>query len=595
MSERSHRFLFICIAAALSLSGTLRAQGGAYRGPGETVPPHLRAKAAAAGALLGSDLTQWQFWWEFNKGMYKPPRTAGKKLGAKSKKRIVDGLKKAMLGDDNRYRIAPACMIALAKIGGHATFLADLKKFLVNKQGRLSELAILAMGILGRRDSISDLIELASDSPDGRKLASRKAIDVRLRSFAFYALGLVANETEDISVQKPIFKAVQKLFLDAERLRDEIAVAAMTSIRLIRLDDSKEGKILTKIIARFLSNLMLDPKQTALLRSHAILALASHGGRTGDDKAQLLKQLVDLLRKEMPTWGSWIHQSVALALGQMGDPREVAVIDALEWYMYSGRDVQTRYFCAIALGQIGGKKAQMFLLKALRGLRRSAKPWCALGLGIMSHQQRRIGAGDRVKPAVAEELLHLFQTTANRLHAAGYAIALGLMQYKKAANAIAKKVSVWKLDEEPSGYLMRSLGLMGDVSSTEQILSIVQTEVRRPMLQMHGSLALGMLADKECIPALIDLLRGRKNTVTSLASFALALGQIKEPALVDEPITLLEDETSPRLNRAFAAVALGIFGSEKLLPWNNALLRATNYRANVEAMSGRRSGIFDIL
>ena len=49
------------------------------------------------------------------------------------------------------------------------------------------------------------------------------------------------------------------------------------------------------------------------------------------------------------------------------------------------------------------------------------------------------------------------------------------------------------------------------------------------------------------------------------------------------------------MSRAFSAVALGLVGDKEQVPWNSKIAANTNYRANVETLTGSSTGILDIL
>lgn len=58
---------------------------------------------------------------------------------------------------------------------------------------------------------------------------------------------------------------------------------------------------------------------------------------------------------------------------------------------------------------------------------------------------------------------------------------------------------------------------------------------------------------------------------------------------------MLFDSSLGELPRAFAAVALGGVADKEPLPWNSKLATDTNYRAQVETLSNKATGVLDIL
>jgi len=153
--------------------------GGRPRGP----------VTGGRGASLGADLTQWSFWWEFNKDPFirlkdeinrGGPQTGSDdfflgstRKGAKNslapsktdKLNILATLRRAMKSTNNRD-IITACMIAMAKVGvDHPEFkLKDVfTPYLKSNNQEIRETAALALGIAAQTESdeLDILIKLA--------------------------------------------------------------------------------------------------------------------------------------------------------------------------------------------------------------------------------------------------------------------------------------------------------------------------------------------------------------------------------------------------------------------------------------------------
>lgn len=219
------------------LATALSAHGGQYRGPGDIVPPgpggNGRTGAPSGpttggpsgpsaprpsgpatggptgpttggpagpsggrgpvtggrGAGLGPDLTQWQFWWEFNKDPFIRLRDEIHKGGPQTgsddfylgdtrknsrnsmaptredKIGILATLRRAMKSTNNRDIIS-GCMIAMAKVGmDHPEFkLKDVfTPYLKSKNQEIRETAAIALGIAAQTESdeLDILIKLA--------------------------------------------------------------------------------------------------------------------------------------------------------------------------------------------------------------------------------------------------------------------------------------------------------------------------------------------------------------------------------------------------------------------------------------------------
>tara|TARA_R110002074_G_scaffold402324_1_gene606976 strand:- start:24759 stop:25469 length:711 start_codon:yes stop_codon:yes gene_type:complete len=225
----------LCVAL---LATALNAHGGQYRGPGDVVPPGPGGGSSTGrpsgpttggpagpsaprpsgpatggpagpttggpaggprgpggpatggrGGRLGLDLTQWQFWWEFNKDPFiklreaihdGAPQTGSDDFYLGSTRRnaqdslapskedrldILATLRRAMRSTNN-VDIITGCMIAMAKIGmDHPEFkLKDVfTPHLKSKNQEVRETAAIALGIAAQTESdeLDILIKLA--------------------------------------------------------------------------------------------------------------------------------------------------------------------------------------------------------------------------------------------------------------------------------------------------------------------------------------------------------------------------------------------------------------------------------------------------
>ena len=152
------------------------------RGPGGPI-------TGGRGRQMGLDLTQWSFWWEFNKDPFIRLRDAIHKnapqtgsddfyLGSTRKNsqdnmaptkedkiNILATLRRAMKSTNNKDIIS-SCMVAMAKVGmDHPEFkLKDVfKPYLKSKNQEVRETAALALGIAAQTESdeLDILIQLA--------------------------------------------------------------------------------------------------------------------------------------------------------------------------------------------------------------------------------------------------------------------------------------------------------------------------------------------------------------------------------------------------------------------------------------------------
>ncbi len=225
------------LLSVLFLASILSAHGGQYRGPGDIVPPGSGGRTGrpsgpttggpsgprtgnpagpstggpagpatggprnpggrgpggpqtgGRGRQVGLDLTQWSFWWEFNKDPFirlrdeihnNAPQTGSDDfyLGSTRKNsqdsmaptkedkiNILATLRRAMKSTNNKDIIS-SCMVAMAKVGmDHPEFkLKDVfKPYLKSKNQEVRETAALALGIAAQTESdeLDILIRLA--------------------------------------------------------------------------------------------------------------------------------------------------------------------------------------------------------------------------------------------------------------------------------------------------------------------------------------------------------------------------------------------------------------------------------------------------
>ncbi|MAE77394.1 MAG: hypothetical protein CMJ85_11055 [Planctomycetes bacterium] len=573
------------------------------------------------GVQLGDDLNQWQFWWEFNKDPYlnlKARVRAGSTTtgsddflmgrGLKSeasdtlapserdlKGLVIPALKKVLDDPASNRDIVSSCMIALAKIGKDPTILALFKKHLSDSDQEQRESAALSMGIAAMQEGVDDLLDMAKDTSNGRKISGRRnGVDFRTRSFACYGLGLIAHRSRDLAIKRKIWDSMHEILSSKTRVRRDVQIAAVNTVRLLNLDATQEGgKELRDETVKFLLEFIGNDKVFEQIRAHGYQAIAKLMGRN-DTKSTIKNRFLKTLKTKRQR--HWIYQSAVLALGEMATPEDTAACKAIQDYLEKGKNQQAKHFCAVALGQIGGPQNKNFLRTRLIKSRTKTleKPWLAIGLAIMDFKAREADKSREVD-STARDIYEQFRGTKSPIFAAGLAVALGIMQDKDSGDVLLDRMMKYKNQDEAGGYVAVALGLMGFQEAKEDINTLVEKASRRPTLLTQCSIALGLLGDKEIGLKLITRMK-EQNTVAVFSALAQALGFIGDrrvlPGLVDQ----LSNKKLQPLSRAFSAVALGLVGDKEELPWNSKISVDLNYRANVETLTGNGgTGILDIL
>jgi HEAT repeat protein len=681
-----------CAGLLALLPQTGYAHGGQYRGPGDVVPPNPgggRGSGPAGpsapgpggpstpgpggpagpgpsapatggpagpsgsrgpttggrGVQLDDDLTQWVYWWEFNKdpfirlkdSIHSNTAVSGSDeffLGATRKvdsrdsmapsedeklNVILPALKKAIDSTEN-HDISSSCMVAMAKVGRNHdpdfklrdVFLPRLK----SHTQEISETAALSFGIAALKDAdnLDTLIDLAKDTANGRQICDKPEVNDRTRSFAAYGLGLVAYANADVEFKTKAFEALRTLVDDDKVTSRNIKVAALNAIGLLNPSATDEkGKQLLTDALKCLDGYYQKPLGAGeqLMQAHVPPAVAKLLGKNFPDEKVVedwKKSFVDDLTEKgkQKRTSHDISRSCVLALGQLCKPvdddkaKDAAICKMLLDQWKEHKDPQTRYFSMLALGQIGGKLNHETLLKEFDKAGKSLeKPWVAMAMGVYAFNKYEAQKEAKQSPEIEEEfgrtLMPALEDVKDPGAQSAFAVALGLCQYKAAADDLRSMLThSAKNKDDLAGYICIGLALMGDERSKDEINNLVAGALRRPDLLKQGAIALGKLGDKNVAENLQKLL-SQDSTLATLSAIASALGFIGDRRSIEPLKQMLANEQLTELTRAFAAVALGGVGDKEKLPWNSKIGTNMNYRAAVETLTDKSAGILDIL
>lgn len=596
------------------------------------------------GGTVGDDLTRWEFWWEFNKDPFIRLRDAihegGPQTGSddfylggtkRSEARdslrptqeqimgeVLPALKKAIDSTEQRD-INSSCMVAMAKIGkDHQDFkLLDVFKPRMRKPDQeVRETAALALGIAatGLEEDVRLLLGLALDKDAGREASGGRAVDDRTRSFATYGLGLTAYQTTNIELKARIFEACKQLLEDKNIVNRNQKVAAIQAISLLNLGGSSDAEktlmadALKCLDAYYALNLGVGEQ---LIQAHVPTSVAKLIGRNHEKSEHYKAVYAAELAEKGPVKRTNINiaQSCVLALGQLVRPYDekdekknpdAKYCQQLLTTYHEHKDMQTRFFSILALGQIGGELNRTTLLKEFdKGTKTQEKPWCALGLGVYSffkyEAAKKANNPSEPDQMIGETLFEELKRAKEPGLQSALAIALGLNQYKDAADTMRSLLLANEAKEEMAGYLCIGLALMNDSRSKEDIGTVVSRSARRPGLLQQAAVALGKLGDKGVADRLQAMMTEGEPNLAKLSAIASALGFIGDQRTIAPLKKMLFDDKLGDLSRAFAAVALGGVADREPLPWNSKVGENVNYRASVETLTNQSTGILDIL
>ena len=574
-------------------TGGLKSGGGGY----------VRRPPAQSGAY-----EQWEFWWEANDDAFLELKSRLRKhsgtsvttvglgrgeiggaallqrIGSEERGRIRAALLQALRSDE--ADIVDSAAIALARMSSPAdaaAVLPALCEVLGHPQKTAREAATLALGILGSSDALPVLRQLLRDLPEGRAKTGRDgAVEPLVRAFAAASMGLIG----DAAAFDDLRDALVDPKLDADR---DVQATAVRALGLLR--DGAERAV------PLLQQLLDDAELDRIVRAQVPVALAQLAERPGGGVARAaLPTLVARLASDKTD--NDLLRSCAVAIGRMATFDDREALDALR-AAARGREEQTRHFAVMALAEIGRRddevdrhavehrQLQQHLLQELtRPKPITGLPYGALALAVWSRNPQ-------APRALVEEAHGLLLDTLRELNNPNYraavAVSLGLADAKE-ARADLLGLFVDEKNQVLKSYVAIGLGLMGAADATEPLRAALAAKGLDPSLRLQIARALGLLADRQSVPLLVENLRDA-DTFVEVSSTVQALSLIGDRAAVDPLLALLEDPKQHALRRGFAAVGLGLLAERTELPWNAIFTVGSNYRAKTPALAE----IFDIL
>jgi hypothetical protein len=597
--------------------------------------PSTGGPSTGGGLPIEADHGTWDYWWEYNKNGFLRLRevAAGHVaqtgsdhfyLGATRRdeardrlrpsteqlvREVLPALKQALDATGNRD-IATACMVAMAKVGNDHPDFSLLDVFvprLRDGDQEVRETAALAIGIAARGDERSLAMLEGLVLADGAGRAARGGdIEIRVRAFAAYGLGLTARRSADVATKARAFAALRSVVEDRRLADRNLKVAAITAIGL--LDPNPRDYASTRLCEQALTTLEVYFRKDLgageqLIQAHCPTAIAKLIGRD-HARSGYFRQLftTELLTNDSRRSSNALSQSCALALGQLGmpcdgpDSLDAEVSRVLLQVARKHTDEPTRNFALMALAQVGGAENRTALLKEFdRANKAMRRPWCALALGVHAFSARERRPHEDADALIAQTLHDELQRAKEPGLTGALGIGLGLADAEDAAATMRERMCGNLAKEKMAGYLCIGLALMDDAESSETIQQVVRQAGRRPDLLVQAAIALGRLGDLRVAEQLVELMTSGEPNLVTLASMSAALGFIGDSRSIAPLVDMLRDQSLGSLPRAFAAAALGGIADRQPLPWNTPIGANINYRANVETLTNQATGVLDIL
>ena len=609
--------------------------------PTAPVPAPAGPRTNPRGLQLEDDLTTWDHWWEFNQDAYLQLHRSALTtvatgndnfyLGATRRSErdadtavahttivssIVPALKKAL--DDSKQReVTTACLLALGRIGVQPPDwkLVDVLAARIDDSDQsVRENAAVALGLAAATDTraVDLLIGLSLDDAVGRKLRG-EGVEDRTRTFAIYGLGLAAGASADLGIKERALNTLTKVLAADDGGSRNVKVATISAIGSLGLRGRRYQEV--KLAERALQTLTdyfgkEFESGERFVQAHVPTALARLLGRD-HARSDAIKELLaaELVRRDGRRMENAVAQSCALALGQLVAPNDdddakvnpdVAHSKLLLEVATTHRDVQTRNFAVLALGQIGGACNRKALLNLFdRANASQERPWCALALGVMAFARGEAGrattgafVADRF---VGETLFDAVRKTRDPMIAGAFAIASGLAGANETASVLRQRLLASTGKEKFAGELAISLALLGDRGAIEDLQRVVADASQRPELLERAAVALGRLGDASIVATLERRLMQSEGNVATVQAAAAALSQIGDHRAVAGLVQVLGDTGRSSVQRAGAATALGGIADPRTLPWNTIYSANTNYRAAPETMVDAFAGVLDLL
>ena len=536
-----------------------------------------------AKAKVEDRTTDWDWWWDLNEERFLMLKNKvrsqeassdnkdtflGGSLGGGASKVTTTQIRKDILPSlrlalkDPYYYARAGALIALCKVGYKTmpVTLSDLRAMLADKDKVVQESACLALGVLGNKESLADLLDVAKNTKTGQKLAGKEGAEVptRMRSFAAVSIGLIGGREGFGAGENYIKELVTMATTKAPNQDLQVGPA-------VALQVAKSQEAVPALIAMY-----KDEDLDKWVRAHAGVALGKIGAKAAIP--ELVKGLDD---KE-----GFVANSAAISLGLLTDPSDRETINKLIRYAKSAPERSTRNFCMIALGEIGDAKGKALLLENLSKGQMHDRTFSALALGIMGNkfEEGRSESG--------QALLATYKDLKSDQEKSAMAIALALCEYEPARAALAEDLVKGQGNQDLKGHLCTALGLLNHADSIPAIQELARQKGDQD-LRKRASIALGLLKDPDAVDVLEKVIRESGASKAILGAATVALGYIGDRRAVPILVAMVENKAGEvqDVSRAFATVALGFLGDKDDIPCLSKIQENSNYLAQTEALA----------
>lgn len=391
-----------------------------FRGDGQLLPPQLRGPDDHEVEL--ADLTTPEFLWAFHRDALLAPAAIAP-LPAALQTQVVAALQQAT--EEREPGVRWQALWSLARIArtdaATAAVVRDrvLTGKLLDVPGPVGDVALVALGLAAHGDTKAMAALVAT--------ATRQTLEPSRRAYAFYGLGLAAQESSAAVVQFRVLAAVENSLLASSDAPLELRIAALHALAMVRLEQAPD---VSAPALALLERLWQEGAPTTPVvpdvHAHVPIAVAAMLPRDADS-AELWRERFAALAQD-PGAAIGRRRVAVLALGALcrpfdaDDSPEADCGALLQSLAKDARDVQMRYYAFYAAGRQGGTRQREFLRQGLAA-NFLVKPWAAFGLAALAAR----GA------AKDDELASALATAANGMK------NRDVLQALRAASAVAER------------------------------------------------------------------------------------------------------------------------------------------------------------
>ena len=512
--------------------------------------------------------------------------------------------------DQNDSRLTSAAILSLGRIGDvpGGNIGEAIRPFLADNNQRVCESTCIAIGILGRPQDMPLLKDLLLDTEAGQKAFDRSEVTRRMRSFAAYSLGLIGQRTDNPDVRRFAVHALMASFAQTQKeATPDTRIATMIALSMVAPGrhgdgDGPESTSNTALAQRVIS-LLESKREDDAVRAHAPAVLAGIYPELNDElRTEVVRVLCTLPYKRINT-SEAIRLGCVQALGTIGDAdtdvHDERIRHVLMQLNANGKR-SVRGLALMSLAQTASRPgtgdepfAAAKDVRKLLGARITRgksfeRAWAALALGVFAYGME--AAGQPLPTEAFEPLRYLRRKGRSVEETAAAALGLGLASDEDSVEQLSDLDDF--NDDQSMIHGAWALGLSGATGGIESLRDLLQDAEHRPVVLEASALGLAMLGHATVSNELQGLSM-ECDCLTTHSGVSLALGRVGGETALDPLLSGVTNETNTKLERSYAAFALGRLADRDVRPWSSRISIRLNYRSSSETLRGG-GGILDL-